>query len=167
MKRLISLFAGLFVFLVLASIAMAQGSSAPAEDVNALTRVTDLVFQILMVVLPVVAMWLTHRGIAVFEKKTGIDVPDAIEAKIDEWAEQGFHLAAEKSYKKVKAKTAKLSGPEKLEEAADFVFALANARGYVDWSKDKIKAKVEALLGMHRSNGGVPKLDAPEDKPAE
>ena len=128
-------------------------------DTSAASQATELAFQIITPIVTILAAWLAHRLVAIFEKKTGIDIPDKQEAKIDNWIEQGIHLAAEKSYKKVKAKTDKLTGPEKLEEAADFVFALAASRGWIDWTKDKIKAKVESAVGVHRVNGGVPALE--------
>lgn len=156
MRKLLPVLAGLLTLLVYAT-AWAQ-DTATAEP-NAVTRITELIFEILMVVLPLVATWLVHRGIKVFETKTKVDVPDAIEIKIDEWVERGIHLAAEKSYQKVKEKTAKLSGPEKLEVAADFVFDMAQSRGWIDWSKDKIKAKVEAAIGQRRAGDAVPKLE--------
>jgi hypothetical protein len=168
MKKIVSLFAGV-VTLLLCGVAWAQDAApdiiaaAPAVPAdggpNALTQLTNLVFQILTVVLPILVTWFVHRGIAVFEKKTKINVPDAIENKIDAWVENGIHLAAEKSYKKVAEKTAKLTGSEKLETAADFVFAMAQSRGWLNWSKDAIKAKVEAAIGVHRANGGVPALE--------
>jgi len=133
-------------------------------DQSAVSQATELAFQVITPIVTILAAWLAHRLVAIFEKKTGIDIPDKQEAKIDTWIEQGINLAAEKSYQKVKAKTEKLKGPEKLEEAADFVFALAASRGWADWTKDKIKAKVESAVGAHRANGGVPAL---EDKASE
>lgn len=123
---------------------------AADADPNALTQTTDVVFDILGVVLPVVAVWLVHRAIAVWERRTKIDVPGAVEARIDEWVEKGIHLATEKSHQLADSKVSKLTGPEKLETAADFVFDLAQTRGWIDWSKDRIKAKIEAQLGAHR-----------------
>lgn len=156
MKRIIPLFAGLLVLLILAPLAWAQNESSSS---NAVTNFTELAFQILTVVLPIIAVWLTHRGLAVFEKKSGINVPDSIESRIDGWIEEGIHLAAEKARQKIRAKTAELTGPEKLEEAAQYVFDLAQSRGWIEWTKVKIKNKIEAHLGIHRANGGVPKFD--------
>lgn len=128
-------------------------------DTAAATQATELAFQVITPIVTILAAWLAHRLVKLFETKTGIDIPDKQEAKIESWVEQGIHLAAEKSYQKVKSKTDKLKGSEKLEEAADFVFALANARGWTDWTKAKIKAKIESSLGVHRANGGVPALE--------
>lgn len=148
MKNSIS-FIIMSIILLTPLVAIGQSSSG-VMDQNALSQVIDLIFQILLVVLPVVATWLAHRGIAIIEKKTKISVPDAVEAKIDEWISQGIWFAAEKSHKKIKEKTMKLSGSEKLEEAADFVLDLAQSRGWVEWSKDRIKAKIEAKIGKER-----------------
>jgi hypothetical protein len=148
MRKLVPVLAGIATVMFLCGTALAQD---PKDD-NALTRSVDIVFQILMVVLPLIAVWLVHRGLAMFEKKAGIDVPHSIERKIDGWVKAGIHLAAERSHKKITEKTGKLTGPEKLEEAADFVFDLANARGWIEWTKEKIKAKIEAQLGLHRAD---------------
>ena len=155
----LSILAGVVVFLALHNLALAQAGADASSDPNALTRVLDLVFEILIVVLPLLASWLAHRLIKVFESKTKIDVPEMIENKVDKWIEQGIHLAAEKGYKVAKEKTKKLTGPEKLEVAVAFAWGMAQSRGYIDWTKDKIEAKVEAALGVHRANGGVPKLE--------
>lgn len=128
-------------------------------DSSAATQLTQLAFQIAEPIVLVLGAWVAHRVVKIFESKTGIDIPDKQEAKIDQWIEQGIILAAEKSYQKVKGKTEKLKGPEKLEEAADFVFAFASSRGWDTWTKDKIKAKIESSIGAHRANGGVPKLE--------
>lgn len=128
-------------------------------DTSAASQATELAFQVITPLVTILAAWLAHRLVKIFEERTGIDIPDKQEAKIDQWVEAGINLAAEKSYQKVKAKTDKLKGPEKLEEAADFVFELAASRGWIDWSKDKIKAKIEAAIGVHRVNGGVPALE--------
>jgi hypothetical protein len=162
MKRIIPLLVGLIVLLVMIPIAWAQGaqgSTAAADDPNIITRVTELTFQILTVILPIIAVWLTHRGLAIFEKKTGMDVPAAMESKIDDWVEEGIHLAAEKALKAVKSNTKKWTGPEKLEEAANYVWDLAQSQGWIEWTRDMIEAKIEARLGLHRANGGVPKFD--------
>jgi hypothetical protein len=128
-------------------------------DTSAASQATELAFQVITPLVTILGAWLAHRLVKLFEDKTGIDIPDKQESKIDEWVEAGINLAAEKSYKKVKEKTEKLTGPEKLEEAADFVFALVAARGWDDWTKDKLKSKIESAIGVHRANGGVPTLE--------
>jgi len=144
-----------------ASVVWAQGdSAAPAADPNIATRISELAFQVLTPIITAFAMWATHRLIAVFEKKTKIDIPAAQEEMIDKWIEQAIHYATEQSYKKVAGKAAKLTGPEKLEQAVGFVLAFAQAQGWVQWTKDKLANKIEARLGVHRANGGVPATDA-------
>ena len=128
-------------------------------DTSAASQATELAFQVIAPIVTILGAWLAHRLVAIFEQKTGIDIPDKQEAKIDQWVEEGINLAAEKSYKKVKEKTDKLKGPEKLEEAANFVFGMIESRGWDDWTKDKIKTKIEAAVGVHRANGGVPSLE--------
>lgn len=149
----------LVLMLGLSATVYADSASAPAEP-NALTRVTSFAFEVLTPIVTLFAMWAAHRAIKYLEHKLGVDVPARIEAQIDAWVDEGIHYAAEKSYQKVKGKTKKLSGPEKLEEAAAFVLAFAQARGWDDWTADKIKSKVEARLGIKRANGGAPAIDA-------
>jgi len=156
MKKLIPALAALFTLVILAGIALAQGDATPEENRNALTHVAEMAFQILIIILPIVAAWLTHKAISLFESKSKIDIPLSIEKQIDEWIYKGIHYAAEKSYQKVKEKTAKLTGPEKLETASGFVFALVEAQGWTQWTIEKIKAKIDAVIGVHRANGGVP-----------
>lgn len=160
MRKIIPILVGLLTLVLFTGLVFAQGDSTPEENRNALSQVTQLAFQILMVVLPIVAVWLTHKAIGLFESKTKIDIPLSIETQIDSWVEKGIHYAAEKSYQKIKEKTAKLSGPEKLEVAAKFVYDMAQAQGWIQWTEEKIKAKIEAWLGTRRANGVVPKLDA-------
>ena len=159
MKRIIPLIVGSVILLIMLPVAWAQGDTAAADDPNIITRVTELAFQILTVILPIVAVWLTHRGLAIFEKKTSITVPVAMENKINYWVEEGIYLAAEKALKVLKAKTEKLTGPQKLEEAANYVWDLTQAQGWIEWTRDMIEAKIEARLGLHRADGDFPKFD--------
>lgn len=167
LRRSLPLFAGLLAFLILTAIAQVVYADAgvPADE-NAVTRLADMAFEILTPVLSVVVIWLVHRAIAAFEARTGIDVPAQQEALIDAWVEQGIAFAEEKSRNKVKEKTSKLTGPAKLEEAADFVFDLARARGWIDWSRDRVKRKIEGKLGIARAAGAKPSLDKPTVNPA-
>jgi len=119
-------------------------------DQTAVTQTSQLAIQILVPVVIIFATWLAHRLIALLESKLKINVPNSIEDKIDEWVAQGVVLAAEKSHQKLKEKTEKLKGPEKLETAADYVFTLASARGWDTWTKDVIKAKIESYIGGGR-----------------
>lgn len=140
------------VFL-LSSIVYAQGDGAAP---SALSRITDIAFEVLTPVLALFAMWTAHRLIAVFEKKTGIDVPEKQERLIDKWIRQGIHRAEEWSHKKLKEKTDALTGPEKLEISAAFVLDLIEAQGWPGWTADRIKDRVEAELGDERASGNLP-----------
>jgi hypothetical protein len=161
---------GLLTFIValaVSAVVYAQdGGAAPvdASQQALLSRVTDAAFQIIVPIISLFAMWATHRLIGVFEKKTKFDIPDKQERKIDEWIESGIHWAEEKSRSAIKTKANKLKGPEKLEAAGSFVMEMVKARGWIDWSRKKIEEKIEAQLGLHRANGGKPRLDA-EDSP--
>ena len=155
MRTILSFIAPLFVFCAVwlaAGIAWASGDS----DSNAATQLAQMAIELLTPILAIIGAWIAHKAVKAFEAKTGVDVPDKIEAKIDAWIEQGIHIAAERSYRKVKEGTEKLTGPEKAEEAADFVLAMVKARGWDTWTKDKIFKKLDAAIGVHRANGGVP-----------
>ena len=117
---------------------------------TALTEVVTLAFKLLITAALPVILWGIHKAIKGIETKTKVDVPAAIESKIDSWVEEAVYFAEEKSLQKIKAKTEKLSGPEKLETAAGFVMSLIESQGYVDWTKDLIKNKIEAKLNKTR-----------------
>ena len=155
-KKLIPILAALCTLIALAGIAFAQDDATPEDTRNALSHFAQVVFQVLIVILPIVAVWLTHKAISLFESKSKIDIPLSIEKQIDAWVEKGIHYAAEKSYQKIKEKTAKLTGPEKLETAAEFVLDFIEAQGWTQWTIEKIKAKIDAAVGVYRINGGVP-----------
>lgn len=164
LRKIAPIVSGLIVAaicLMIGSVVYAQDGTAVTES-NSLQRLTEMAFQVLTPVITLFAMWAAHRLIKVFEAKTGLDIPDKQEARIDDWIEQGIHWAEEKSRAAVQRKEAKLSGPEKLESAADFVLDLIDAKGWVGWTRDQIKAKTEAALGIHRANGGKPSLDEGE-----
>lgn len=149
-----------FVALIFVTLIAFPAAAFAAEgDPNALQRVTDMAFEVLTPLLILFATWLAHRAVKTFEKKTGIDVPTAQEEQIDKWVDQGIHWAEEKSRSKIKAKEAKLTGPEKLEHAADFVLSFIEAKKYHEWTRDLVKGKVEAKLGVQRAAGEKPELD--------
>lgn len=128
-------------------------------DTTAATEIAQFAVTAAAALLVPLLGYLAKRLVNTFEARTGIDVPAAQEAKIDDWVEQAIHFAEEKSRQKIKAKTDKLSGPEKLEEAADFVLGFVKAQGWDTWARDALKNKIEAQLGLHRANGGKPELD--------
>ncbi len=155
--------AAFVLMFLLSSVAYAQGSADP----SALSRITGIALDILVPVLALFAMWAAHRLIGVFEKKTGIDVPVQQEQMISRWIGQGIHRAEEWSHKKLKEKTDALTGPEKLEVSAAFVLDLIEAQGWPGWTADRIKDKIEAMLGMQRANGAMRPTDiAPPQPPA-
>jgi hypothetical protein len=128
-------------------------------DPSLASQAASVALQVVTPILVVLAGWLAHRLVAVFEKKTGIDIPAKQEAKINGGVEEGIHYAEEKSRSYIKEKANKLRGPEKLELAGDFVMAMIKKNGWDDWAKDAIVTKIEGSLGAHRANGGKPRLD--------
>ena len=157
-------FLTLLVLLALYGVAFAQDGALEDVDQNAAQRIADIAFQILIPVVTIFATWAAHRLIAVIEKKFDFDIPDKQEAAIDSWVEQGVHWAEEKSRSKIKDVGMKLTGPEKLEHGAAFVLDLIESRGWVGWGQKRIESKIEAALGIHRANGGKPRLDAEDSE---
>lgn len=149
-----------FLSLSLAASVVYAAPETPAAEPNALSRLADIAFQVLVPVLSLFAAYLTNRLIGVFEQKTGFDVADKHEQWIRDWVEKGIHLGEEWSYKKVKGQTGKLTGPEKLEVAADFVLDMVAKYNIPGWTRDKVTKYIEAQLGTHRANGGKPTLDS-------
>jgi hypothetical protein len=135
------------LFLFLPSVAWAASS-----EPSVLSRTLSLAFEFALAALVPVAAWLTHRAIRIFEAKTKIDVPDAVEQKVDHWVDSGIALAEERGHRFLKETTDKLTGPEKLEIAVAYVLDMANQRGWVEWSKSKIQDRVEAALGTRRED---------------
>ena len=133
---------------------------------SALSRIADIAFEILTPVLALFAMWAAHRLIAVFEKKTGIDVPEKQERMISRWVRQGVARAEEWSHKNIEGKTDALTGPEKLEISAAFVLDLIEAQGWPGWTADRIKDRIEAALGLARADGNLSRMDARPRLPA-
>lgn len=146
----------LIVFLCLTPTRIAY---AAGDTSTALSNLSQMAFEVLAPILATFGLWVVHRVIKLLESKLSFDLPSQQEAKIDEWIEHGIHWAEEKSRQKVIAKTDKLSGPEKLETAADFVLGFVNARGWDAWTRDQIKSKIESKLGIHRANSSKPTLD--------
>ena len=133
------------LFLLLPSVAWAA-----SNEPSVLSRTLSLAFELALAALVPVAAWLTHRAIKIFETKTKIDVPDAIEQQVDRWVDRGIALAEERCHQLLKETTSKLTGPEKLEIAVSYVLDMAAQRGWIEWSKDKIQDKVDAALGTRR-----------------
>lgn len=125
-------------------------------DPTVASQAAELALQVLTPILVALAAWLAHRIVGVFEKKTGIDIPEKQEAQIDKWIEAGIHLAEEKSRSLVKSKASKLEGPQKLEVAGTFVMGMISKNGWDDWAQSWILDKIEAQLGTNRANGGKP-----------
>lgn len=158
----------LVTMLLASGMAFAQDGEADG-DVNLVTRLADLAFDILTPVLIILAGWLAHRLVGIIEKKFSVDVPERQEALLDTWIEQGIHLAEEWSRNKVKHEAKKATGPEKLEVAAGFVLDLVESRGWIDWGKERLLAKIEAKLGHQRVTSEKPALDGitDDDLPAQ
>jgi hypothetical protein len=91
-----------------------------------------------------------------FEAKTGIDVPAKQEALIDGWIAEGIRLAEEKAHQAAQKAEAKITGHEKLEAAAGFVLDMAEKNGWVDWTRDRLKAKIDAKINVVKAREGSP-----------
>jgi Bacteriophage holin of superfamily 6 (Holin_LLH) len=117
---------------------------------NAVAQITSIAIQTLAPILLALSGWLAHRLIKAFESKTKIDVPVKQEAQVDAWIEAGIHYAEEKAHQAAKSATAKITGPEKLEAAASFALDLAEKNGWIEWTRERLKAKIEAALNSER-----------------
>lgn len=112
MKKIVGLVSFMSVFMVSALAFAAEGDTL-------LTKGVDFAFGIALPVVTAVALWLAHRLISVFETKTGIKVP--LQEQLDGLITKGILLAEEKASAALRAKTQTITGPEKLEIAANFV----------------------------------------------
>lgn len=161
-RKLLPAIAGAVTFILMFAIAgvvYGQGGDAAPAEPSLASRVAELAFKILAPIVTMLAAWLVHRLVALLEKKTGIEIPEREEAMIDKWVREGVHLVEEWSFKKIKAGTEKLTGPEKLEKAGDYVMDLVAARGLADWTRERVNKKLESWIGIERANGGKPTLD--------
>lgn len=136
--------------MILVGLAVLLVASPAFAASTATARLGGMALDILFPVAGVFLLWLARKLVKVFEAKTGIDVPEKIEAQVDSWVEQGIALAEEKSRKVVVAGGEKLKGPEKLELAANFVLDLADQYKLKDKVAASVKDKVEAKLGINR-----------------
>ena len=134
-----------------------QGPVEPPEppeeitETSALSRVVGILYDFLGVVLMLLGTYAAKKGVNAVEAWLKIDVPDKVERRIDDWIEDGIALAEEKARSATTNHTNKVTGPEKLELAADFVLDLAKDRGYIEWTRNKIKSKIEAKLNKKRA----------------
>jgi hypothetical protein len=125
------------------------------EPSPAAVRVLEFVLQVALVVVTPLAAWFVARMIKVFEAKAKIDIPAKQEEAIQNLVTQGIALAEEKARKAVQAKASSITGPEKLEIAADHVLDLIEAKKWDAWTRDKVKNLIEAKIGMARPSNHV------------
>jgi hypothetical protein len=110
-------------------------------------HLVDLAFKLLGPVVVALGGYLAMK----LARKLGIDATEKQEAMVDAWIEQGVHLAEERARAAAKRSEAKISGHEKLELAAGYVADLAEKAGWADWTRDRLKAKIDAKLGSART----------------
>jgi hypothetical protein len=123
---------------------------------STVVKLADLAIQTLAPILLALSGWLAHRLIKAFEARTKIDVPAKQEVMIDAWIAAGIRLAEEKAHQAVKAGASTITGPEKLEAAAGFVLDLAEKNGWIDWTRERLKSKIEAKLNIVKERPGSP-----------
>jgi hypothetical protein len=139
-----------YIVIFLFSLFLPSVAWAASNEPSVLSRTLSLAFELAFAALVPIAAWLTHRAIKIFETKTKIDVPDAMEQQVDRWVDRGIALAEERGHQLLKETTSKLTGPEKLEIAVSYVLDMATQRGWIEWSKNKIQDRVDAALGARR-----------------
>jgi len=123
----------------------------PAEVQSpAAARLIDMLIDILSVVLMILVPYFVHRGLAYFEKKTGLELSPYMKDKIDGLLDDGIAYAEEQGRKAVKNKTKKLTMSEKLEHGANYVLDLADAVDAKGWTTEKVKKMLEGRLNQTR-----------------
>jgi len=127
-----------------------------AMDSQVITQIVDLAFQILSPVVLALGGYLAHRAIKAFEAKTKLDLPSKQEDMVDTWIADGIRYAEEKAHQAAKRKDADLSGHEKLEAAAGYALDMAKKAGWIDWTRDLLKAKIEAKVNVAKDRPGSP-----------
>lgn len=147
-----------FAFLMLWSLAAFAADGAAASDPAWLTQLTQAAFDIIVPVVALFVMWGAHRLIKVFEEKSGVDIPEHQEKMIDQWISVGIHWAEEKARTASKKGTDRVGGPQKLDMVVSLVLGFVQSKGWDEWTRDKLIAKIEGKLGMMRANGGKPDL---------
>ena len=125
-------------------------------DTTPLTHLTDIAFQILAPIALALGGYLAHRVAKAIESRFKIDIPDAQEKMVDQWIAQGIRYAEEKAHQAAQKGDAKWTGNEKLEAAAGFALDFAEKNGWVEWTRDLLKAKVDAKINIVKSRPGSP-----------
>lgn len=118
---------------------------------SAMAKLLDASITVLVPVVSLFVMWLAHRLIAAFEKKSGVDVPTRWEYQINDWISEGIGYAEEQGHKAIKNNETMLQGPEKVELAASYVMDLVDKYDVKDMAKDALVKKIEAMLGVERN----------------
>lgn len=130
----------------------APTSDAPPVDPTTLSEILSQVLKLIAAVLMAVLPWLTHKMIAAFEKKSGIDIPQKQEDLLDQWVSQGVHLAEERARDWIREKRVKMPGGTKMETAVDYVWDLVQRTNLLDWTRDQVVAKVKAKVNVKRDD---------------
>jgi membrane protein implicated in regulation of membrane protease activity len=105
------------------------------------------------------ATLLLRQFIAGIEKKRGVDIPDQLEYRMEQLAEQAVDFAEEQSHhlgKRVGEKVeAGLQGHEKLEAAIRFFQSRMRLLKLPELSETEVKEFVLAILARRRRDGGL------------
>jgi len=127
-------------------------TTAPASESAspALSRLINLLIDVLAAVLLILMPYFAHRLIAYFEKKTSLELAPVTKDKINALLDKGIAFAEEQAHKAVRAKTKALTMSEKLEFGAGYVMDLADVADAKNWTIDKVKKMLEARLGELR-----------------
>jgi hypothetical protein len=121
-----------------------------------LTQIVDQVTQILVPVLAALICALAHKAVKAFSAKTGVAVSAAQEATIDGWIDSGIRYAEEKAHQAAQKGDSKITGHEKLEAAAGFAVDMVKRAGWDTWTRDMLKAKIDAKINVVKERPGSP-----------
>lgn len=128
-----------------------EATAAAAAPTPVIVSVLTEVVKLVVAIATPLLLYLAHKGIGIFEDKAGIDIPQQEEDLVDKWVEQGVHLAEERAAQFLRAHEQKMTGGSKLETAFDFAWEQIQRTGVLDWSRERLLAKIEAKVNYKRS----------------
>lgn len=137
-------------------------SVAFAADAPALASLLNMLLDILLPIAALLASWGAFKFLKWFEKKTGMDIPDRIEQKVDRWVDAGIDYAEELARRKLKEGEAKLTMGQKKEAALSFVLDMAEQYNGPELARETLEKMLEAKLGYRRPPANARSLSKPK-----
>ena len=126
------------------------------DDHQTISQITNLAIQILEPLALALATWLGMRIVKFVNTKFKIQIASGQEAMIQGWIGSGIRFAEEKAHQAAGKADAKITGHEKLEHATSFVIGMAEKNGWTDWTRDHLKAMIDAKINVLKERPGSP-----------